>query len=893
MIAAMTALHAPSVFRMPVVVLVAIVSLFNLAPAAHAQQLRWSALTSGYEEADGAGIALRSVVGQNASESSHGGGLSLHHGIMHFGVTSSGPPPGATFVVTTTADDGPGSFRAAILAANVLPGADLITFNIPGDGVRTIVPLTPLPAITESVRIDGYSQPGAALNSSAIEDGTNAVIRIEVSGQTAGGTGLQIEGGTTTVRGLAINRFVTGIAISQAGGNIVEGCFIGMDPTGIAALPNTFGITITSPGNRLGGATPGTRNVVSGNQARGVAISGTGSTGNHVLGNYIGTTASGSGDLSNGMGIYIAAGANVIGGPDLGSRNIVLGAVNPAIYLETGQAGGNIIQHNYIGTNAAGTAGLTNAGITVFTGGNHIRNNVVSGNRGILLQEVPATANVITGNLIGLAASGDVALGNNGGGISLLRANGNRIGGTTSEDRNVIATTNHGIWITTANDNIVQGNFVGTNVAGSAMVIPGGGSGSGVWINGNGNLIGGIEPGARNVISGSHTGVLITGGAVENVVQGNYIGTSADGMVALPNSNQGVHIVTPQGSQTTRNNLIGGTASGAGNLISGNTLRGVWLVGAEEITVQGNTIGISADGTTPLPNNSHGIEVWGGGNNMIGGASPGAGNRIAYNGLGQQQIAANGVTIQSSTGNAILGNLIYRNRRLAIDLVGGTENSFGVTENDATDSDTGPNNLQNYPLLTSASSSGDRVLISGSITSTANTQYRIEFFSAPVPDTSTHGGAWIYLGHTMIATGEGHSRTFTAELSGALSVGHFVTATATDPGNNTSEFSARIPVASGTTASEDVLPLTFSLGANYPNPFRNGTTIEYRIAGHTHVDVRVFDTMGRQVAVLVDEGRQAGIYSVRWDSGDLAAGIYFCRMWAGDYRETRTLLKLH
>src|SRR5882724_4279089 len=137
---------------------------------------------------------------------------------------------GMTFLVTTTADSGPGSLRQAIMDANANPGVDTINFNIPPGGVQTITPLSQLPSISlfGPTIIDGTTQPGYA--------GTPLV---EINGATAGSvSGLIIRGTGNTVRGLVINRFAgTGIFLDSSG-NTIEGNYIGTDPTGTIALGN-------------------------------------------------------------------------------------------------------------------------------------------------------------------------------------------------------------------------------------------------------------------------------------------------------------------------------------------------------------------------------------------------------------------------------------------------------------------------------------------------------------------------------------------------------------------------------------------------------------------------------------------------------------------------------
>lgn len=179
-------------------------------------------------------------------------------------------------VVTNTNDSGAGSLRQAILDANANPGADTITFNIPGAGVHTITPASLLPAITDQVLVDGYTQPGASRNTLA--SGENAVLLIELDGTVIGGSsGLTIRASNCEVRGLVINRFAQGIFITSSSGttqttvNLIQGNFIGTNASGNSSLPNSEGISIQfSNHDQIGGTTPDARNLIAGNAARGL-----------------------------------------------------------------------------------------------------------------------------------------------------------------------------------------------------------------------------------------------------------------------------------------------------------------------------------------------------------------------------------------------------------------------------------------------------------------------------------------------------------------------------------------------------------------------------------------------------------------------------------------------
>ncbi len=280
-------------------------------------------------------------------------------------------------VVTNTNATGPGSLRETLIAANLLPGHDLITFNIPGSGVQTIIPTSTLPAITAAggpVTIDGYSQPGSRANSLAV--GNDAILLIEVNANNNGlVSGLSISAGNSTVKGLVMNRFSnTAIALSGNGGNVIEGNFLGTNAAGTATL-FSGSLSIASSNNTVGGLTPAARNVIAGG---GFSITGAGATGNVVQGNYIGTNASGTADLGSfTSGLLLDGGSQgtVVGGTTAAARNVISG--NNAADIQISNSSGNIVQGNYIGTKADGLTSVGTSGGVFIT--NNASNNLIGG----------------------------------------------------------------------------------------------------------------------------------------------------------------------------------------------------------------------------------------------------------------------------------------------------------------------------------------------------------------------------------------------------------------------------------------------------------------------------------------------------------------------------------
>ena len=285
---------------------------------------------------------------------------------------------GATYVVTNSNDSGAGSLRQAITDANGHAGADLIHFAIPGSdpgcdagGVCTIAPLSAIPTITDGVTIDGYTQPGATVNTAA--NGTNAVPKIALSGANFGADALSIDAANVTIRGLVIGggfgNAISRNAVVDLDSNLkILGCFIGVHADGQTAWPNLFnGISLSYIRNvTIGGTALADRNLISGNPQYGIFVHLEFSTGSLVIqGNLIGTNAAASAAIPNSAaGVRVAAfgaGASLnIGGSASGAGNVISGNLGVGLEIETLFTATATVQGNFIGTDASGAHALGN-----------------------------------------------------------------------------------------------------------------------------------------------------------------------------------------------------------------------------------------------------------------------------------------------------------------------------------------------------------------------------------------------------------------------------------------------------------------------------------------------------------------------------------------------------
>lgn len=644
---------------------------------------------------------------------------------------------GPKFTVTTADDTDDGvcggvltfhcSLREAINATNTQPGRNLIVFDIPGSGPYTIVPTSPLPTITDPLEIDGTTQ-----RDDNVRD-DDPPLDVQLNGALAGqhADGLRVATQNAVVRGLVINRFGgAGIEITGGGDNLIDGNFIGTDVTGSLALPNGLGVRVLdSPNNRIG---------------------------DPFTSWYIPHKC--QGNLQSGS-CEVKVGSNVISGNRAAGLSI------------EGASSGTRVVSNLIGTDLADATAIPNgSGIEIFSDGNTVSQNHVSGNDGVGIA-IHGDNNEVTLNVIGASLKKLQPLSNGGPGVRITGGSGNIIG-------------------------TFDGSFLGQDL---------------------GNLI------AAN----RGDGVALVGeGTTANLIRTNVIGGSPVVWQAL--------------------------------------CRTVKCPEQQPVYDFGN----SGDGI--------GIRS-GASDNVIGGDSWREQNLIAFN-------HGDGIAISGGWGNRVVSSHIFSNDGLGIDL-----GPDGVTRNDAGDADVGANGLQNFPVITAAMTGPPiegrtSTQIKGRLAARQNTTYTIRFFSTAACDPSGYGEGEtldrIYSvpwGSTEIVTDQNGDARFDETISvprfatwgpaTGVPKGHFITATATDPAGNTSEFSECEQESDAAADLEVTL-------ADSPDPVLAGGSLVYTA---TVTNAGPTDATGVLLTDLLPAG--ARFVSARTDDGVCAedAGLVECR----------------
>jgi YVTN family beta-propeller protein/parallel beta-helix repeat protein len=458
-------------------------------------------------------------------------------------------------------------------------------------------------------------------------------------------------------------------------------------------------------------------------------------------------------------------------------------------------ASGNSIQGNYIGLNSTGTDTIPNHGNGIYIenaqnttigGTTSDLQNIISGNYwgvGIMITGNQASRNMVIGNLIGTDPSGTDSIPNGAGIVIEEGASNNVIGGSETGSGNVISGQRTlGIGIIHSDNNRILGNFIGVNLNGDAVLD----NEHGIFLsNSDYNIIGGTTTHERNIISGNENyGVRISERSSHNEITGNYIGTDLYGQAPIGNGwnhpeTWGCGLFILRSPENTVSH----------NLISGNSNFGIAIFDSASHwnNIRNNIIGADGSGQNALPNLNDGINIdyYSGGSELE--AAYGnfiTENLIAFN-------AGCAVAVVHGVQNFISKNLIHSNTELGIDLGGD-----GVTLNDTLsvpyDTDSGPNNMQNSPKLTDVSFGSGTVDIWGEIKSAVNTKYYLHFYSNRVGDGSGYGEGENYLGLDSVVTDDNGYASFHSIFPLPMYDGQVITATATDPDNNTSEFSANL-----------------------------------------------------------------------------------------------------
>ena len=841
----------------------------------------------------------------------------------------------------TSIQDGPysGSLAWAIAKSNANPSPsiaspNLIVFDIPGTGVQTIQPTSPL-VITAPVIIDGYSQPGSQTNSESTGD--NATILIQVDGSTLAGNdnnGLSIYAHNCMVDGLIITGFSgAGIAIDTpppstgAIGSTIWGNFIGVaqysnsqsiivDPTRNPGA-NQAGILVDFSNNDIGGTLPVSRNVIQGNTGAGVILYGPGGTGNLVQSNFI---------LDNGGdGVLVLSANNEIGQPvgvgSAGAGDVISGNHSNGVFILGSAAQGNIVANDLIGTSPDGTENF----------GNH-------GN-GVLIENAP-------GNVVGGTGTNmlNVIGGNGGDGVLIENDQGDALPPVPSQVSTALADAGYTVdqFPTSATANRVQGNWIGFYKSSDLYLIP---NTDGVFISSSDNTVGGTTTSAQNIIiannrdgvvvssefldpSNNTLSAILNADPVLNVIAGNFIGTQGGGddygntldgiflygatnntiggsvsgsLNVISGNNNGVVIqgggsnaliandigTTSDGSQPLANavdgitledstsNTIGGPATGLGNLISGNVV-GVHITGSGSSgnVLWGNLIGTDEQGTGPLRNTSDGVLIDGGAsNNTIGGTGSNESNTIAFN-------TGDGILVISGIGDAILTNSIFSNGLIGISLSDGANDSILP------------------PTLTGAlpDTALNSTNIEGTYTGQPNSSYLIQFFSNTVADPSGNYEGQTFIGSTTLktnASGEiigNPNGTFSVDIGTVVSAGSWITATVTflspppSPlgltGGDTSEFTGAVeainPFLVTTTADSNTLgTLRYAITYANANPSPSVSIpnqIQFQISGGGLQTIELTSILPTIVQPIVIDGYSQPGSSTNDSSG--RSGLY-------------------
>ena len=804
------------------------------------------------------------------------------------------------------------TLRAAIEEANALGGSDTIAFDLSGSGPHTIQPGSALPAVSPGViTFDGASEPDYSSRPVIEIDGTNAGADVD---------GLVVQR-SSVVRALAIVNFDgDGLVLDGTFSSTIQSNYIGLKADGSAGGNGSVGIYVTngSDGNLI------EDNVISENGGRGIFIGVGGSDDTTIAGNLIGTDPSGTTAMGNFFEGVLVNGVSgtTIGGTSPSARNVISGNGSGGVLI-TGGATSTTVSGNYIGVASDGQTALGNgsngpssgveasSGATGTTIGGTASGaaNIISGHAddGVLITG-SGTVATVQGNRIGTNAAGDARVSNDASGIEVASGASATIGGTTSGAGNVVAGNGeHEIRLAT-NGNTVQGNYLDTNASGDDL----GSSFNALRVAGDNNQIGGTSASAANVVGHTNThAVYLTGS--NNTLEGNYVGEMPDG---TPAGNTGVSVrVAGSG------NTIGGVGAGEGNTLA-HAGWGVSIESGTGHTVRGNRIydhsqdphGITFDRFSGSPKSNDAGDSDTGPNRQqnfpeiqSAGYDSGADNvTVTYQVPSDPSLTGSGASAYdlaidfyradgNGSGAAYLGTDTYT----SADYTGGPDKQItftpaaSVTRSDrvvATATDANGNTSEftaiarQLPVeLTTfeAQAGGESVQLTWATASeTNNAGFAVERQGGP--DASFKQVGFVE-GHGTTARPQRYRFEDDALPYEAQHITYRLKQVDTD---GTAHYSEEVEVDLGG-------PDAVALHGNYPNPAHQTATIRYELPQAAHVQLTVYDLLGRRVATLIDREQAAGRKSVQVQAGRLASGLYVYRLQAGPVVKVRRMTVAH
>lgn len=671
-------------------------------------------------------------------------------------------------------------------------GPLFIEFNAASPQI--LMATAPLPNVNKTVTIDGFSQSGSAIMGPGATANTLTpmVAGFTIDGQNTVNTALQVNaaGSASKIHGLTILHYIdqavvlTGTTNVVLSGNKFAGCNMGIELQ--------FGSN-----NVIGDSGYFKMNIISSNTSRGVFLNG--APNNFIRNNLIGTTDDGTAaaGIGQNVGVEIVAAAstgNLIGGMYTQEEgNIISGNTIHQILLTASSTNtaikGNLIGLAYNGTTpilssfAYGISSTGSAGSNIIGGPQAVERNIVvgQGNGGILFNN--SGSNTVVNNYIGFFPGVSPTAVPNHIGIIIENTSTNNSIGSNSLHNYISGNTNQGVMIDNSTQNSFTNNFIGLSNLGSSL----GNGAAGVLLSNNAknNLIG--TAGGGNYISGNNGHGIAVSGSPNNFIINNKIGT--DTLVSAPNSNSlnGIDVFNSPHLQIN------------GNFINGSGQNGINL-SSDSCQVFNNKIGTDLSNLIQMGNSQHGIFINGNLNQI--GTGTVNGNTIAYNGNFGSGVGA-GVAIISGLYNGVLGNSIFKNAGLGIDI-----EADGVTPNDPSDADGGTNNAQNYVDSIYISNCGGITNIRIVYEADVSQDYVLELYQNPSGSGNgdTHGEGKIFYATFNLFPSVTGTNVFTTTSATLLSTTDTVTATlsrtvAAGGYYETSEFSPRFVNQNGISAS--------------------------------------------------------------------------------------------